>query len=562
MGKRRSSRGSKAAGHNRAAPTEEVDSLEWREARDCAADVRALIGDGRLNNASAMEFAERWGVSRATVWRRVRRFRRDRSLRAFLAGSRGRHTGGKLVGGVVEDVIKETAREWWHRTENATIAEIYPSVVSTCKARGLSAPSRATVARRLALLRTDPANFKGDVRKALQDRSRLVKARYSVTQPLAVVQIDHTVADVFVVDPVSRRCIGRPTLTVAIDIATRSVLGCCLSLEAPSVLLVALCLENAVFPKADWLARIGVDVMWPMHGLPIALHSDNGREFHSAGFRRGCDLNGIDAIYRPPATPRFGGHIERLIGTLMRRVRLLPGSTYSDLLAARPRRAEAKAALTLADLRGFLVEDIARYHTRRHRTLGMTPQTAWDAAWSRVGPGKRPRVPSDPLEFRCEFLPLQRRVVGREGIELFRLNYSSDDLIPELEAGIKRVVRYDPRDLSRVYLERERATPIAVPLRDPRIPPVSLWEWNALRRKEPEVVDRGDGDRVRRSLTPEDRAASNRTPKSLQARRRAARKAAWREVQAIAALPASDIALQPTLTSNDVGAPFAWEVLE
>jgi putative transposase len=55
---------------------------------------------------------------------------------------------------------------------------------------------------------------------------------------------------------------------VAIDVATRSVLGCCLSVEAPSVLLVALCLENAVFPKADRLSTIGVDVRFRAGHLP------------------------------------------------------------------------------------------------------------------------------------------------------------------------------------------------------------------------------------------------------------------------------------------------------
>ena len=452
MGKRSESIRSRVVGNNGPDKLDDVDSPEWRDARERAADVRAVTGDGPLSNASAVELAERWGVSRATVWRRVSRFRRDRSLRAFLTGSTGRHTGGKALASVVEAIVRDTAREWWRRTENATIAEIYPTILAGA---GAGPPSRATVARRVAVLRADPANFKGEVRKVLQDRSRLVKASYTVTQPLAVVQIDHTVADVFVVDPVSRQCIGRPTLTVAIDVATRSVLGFCLSLEAPSVLLVSLCLEHAVCPKSGWLSSIGVDVDWPMHGLPVALHSDNGREFHSAGFRRGCDLNGIDTIYRPPATPRFGGHIERLIGTLMRRVRLLPGSTYSDRLAARPRHAEAKAALTLGDLRGFLVEDIARYHKRKHRKLGTAPQTAWEVAWSRGSPAKHPRLPSEPAKFRCEFLPLQRRVVGREGIELFRLNYSSDDLIPELEAGVQRVVRYV--GVLGVYLERRRA---------------------------------------------------------------------------------------------------------
>jgi putative transposase len=34
---------------------------------------------------------------------------------------------------------------------------------------------------------------------------------------------------------------------------------------------------------------------------------------------------------RPPGRPHFGGHIERLIGTMMGAVHLLPGTTFSNV---------------------------------------------------------------------------------------------------------------------------------------------------------------------------------------------------------------------------------------
>jgi putative transposase len=530
-------------------------------ARTRVADVRALVGNGELTLETSRALAERWGVSVRTVWRRVHAYRREGSVRAFLKRRHGTSPGVKKLGDVADEIIRDAARCWWRQTENATIAEIFPTVVGECNARRIAAPSRATVARRLSSFRNDSANFAGEVAAALRERNRLVKGSYTITEPLAVVQIDHTVADVFVVDPISRACIGRPTLTVAIDVATRCVMGFCLSLEAPSALLVALCLEQAVFPKGEWLARIGVAAEWPMHGQPAALHCDNGREFHSAGFRRGCDLNGIDTIYRPPGTPRFGGHIERLIGTLMRRVRLLPGSSYSsDLLGKRPSRAEERAALTIADLRGFLVEDIARYHAKTHRALGVSPRNAWHLAWSRAN--ALPRIPDNMATFRCEFLPLRRRVIGREGIELFNLKYSSEALAPEVMLGAPRVVRFDPRDLSAVYLEREGKDPLLIPLRDTALPPMSLWEWRSLHRTRREVVDRPDGEGLRVALKIAGQPTVPSRSTGMQARRRAARAANWREVQAIAALPAPDVTLEPTMTSDDVAGTFAWEVLE
>jgi putative transposase len=537
---------------------QDIDSPKWSLARSQIADLKTVVREGALTHAQAVRLAARWGVSLRTVWRRARAYRAEPGVRSLLPRQVGAPGGVSRLGPDIEAVIRDVAKRWWAETENATIAEILPGVLSTCRARDLPAPSRASVARRLSGLRRDPELFPGAVASQLRERSRLVKRSYHVERALDVVQIDHTVADIFIVDPLTRTCIGRPTLTVAIDVATRCVPGLCLSLEAPSALAVALCLEHAVSPKGAWLEARGLDVPWPVHGIPRALHVDNGREFHSGAFRRGTDLNDIDVIYRPPGAPRFGGHIERLIGTLMRRVRLLPGNSYSDLLKQRPRRAEQGASLTLAELEAFLVEDLARYHTRTHRGIGMTPLTAWERQWARVPHG--PRLPSDPARFRLDFLPLHRRVVGREGIEFLFLHYTCAALAPEVSPGVDRVIRVDPRTLAQVYLERDGQAPLVVPLRERQQPPMSLWEWNAVRRGRPELVPAVDAEAVGiavRDLTPE----ACRGATALRARRRSARRAAWRAVEAVGALPPPQVILATTLASDAADA-LPWEVLE
>jgi putative transposase len=69
-----------------------------------------------------------------------------------------------------------------------------------------------------------------------------------------VVQIDHTLVDVMVVDREHRRSIGRPWLTLAVDVASRAVIGFTVSLENPSALSVSRVLSHAVVPKTSWLA--------------------------------------------------------------------------------------------------------------------------------------------------------------------------------------------------------------------------------------------------------------------------------------------------------------------
>jgi transposase InsO family protein len=54
-------------------------------------------------------------------------------------------------------------------------------------------------------------------------------------------------------------------------------------------------------------------------GLPEALHADNGADFRSRAFAWACREEGIKLIWRPVGAPHYGGHIERLIGTVMGR---------------------------------------------------------------------------------------------------------------------------------------------------------------------------------------------------------------------------------------------------
>jgi putative transposase len=60
-----------------------------------------------------------------------------------------------------------------------------------------------------------------------------------------------------------------------------------------------------------------------MCGLPSVLRADNGKDFRSDALRRGCREHGIELDFRAIATPHFGGHIERLIGSVMGRIHLL-----------------------------------------------------------------------------------------------------------------------------------------------------------------------------------------------------------------------------------------------
>ena len=84
-----------------------------------------------------------------------------------------------------------------------------------------------------------------------RDRFAPVKKGLAPKHTLELVQIDHTLADIMVVDEVERRSIGRPWLTLVIDVATWVILGFHLSLDAPSSTSVALALSHAILSPSS-----------------------------------------------------------------------------------------------------------------------------------------------------------------------------------------------------------------------------------------------------------------------------------------------------------------------
>jgi len=193
-----------------------------------------------------------------------------------------------------------------------------------------------------------------------------------------LIQIDHTLANVIVVGSRYRKPIGRPG-SRSRSMSRRDAHWAFISRsKGPSALAVAQCLEHACLPKNRANALSEGDAPWPMFGLPQSILVDNGSEFHGAALVRDCSEYGITLSHRPVARPHFGGHIERLIGTLMGRVHLLPGTMDASPAARGGYDSEGEARLTLDEFREWLALKIAgRYHHSIHRILGTTPAAAW-----------------------------------------------------------------------------------------------------------------------------------------------------------------------------------------
>ncbi|MCO6392396.1 DDE-type integrase/transposase/recombinase [Aliihoeflea aestuarii] len=268
---------------------------------------------------------------------------------------------------------------FWLKKEKPSLAALLRRIREVCLTEGLSPPHRSTVQRRVSeLIPMSAARKRGE--REIEAASTPSPGQFNAAKPNALWQIDHTIVDVIVVDEQFRKPIGRPVLTIAIDVCTRMVAGFHLSLEAPSSTSVGLCLLHAVYDKTAWLDEREIDIPWPVAGLPEVLHCDNGADFRSRALSDACKEYGMRLQFRPPATPRFGGHIERLIGTMMGAVHLLPGTTFSNVKIRGGYDSEGRARLTLRELEKW----IARPERPPARSPNPLPSSSWTSPTSRI----------------------------------------------------------------------------------------------------------------------------------------------------------------------------------
>ena len=281
-----------------------IDAASWAEALRRDEVLRPLVeADSPVSRSEASAVAGRLGISQRWAFALLRRLRADLRTSALVARERGRPRGLRLLQPEVEAVIEGQIRDHFASVQKPSKKDLFEGIRRECKVRGLPPPGNETVRRRLKA--SDPIAIAAGRhgRKMARDRHGPARQHFEPsTQPLGLVEIDHTRADVIVVDDIYREPIGRPWLTLAIDVFSRIVAGYYLTLEAPSSLSVALCMAQVVGDKAPWLAQRGVEAAWP-GGLPTAIHLDNATEFHAGALVRGCEEHGIIINYRPVATP-------------------------------------------------------------------------------------------------------------------------------------------------------------------------------------------------------------------------------------------------------------------
>lgn len=459
------------------------DTWEKTEQRFKAA--KALIATPDLTTAIVEQAAISLGITVRTVYRDMRRVERAERPSALVPQTPGRKEGLRLLDSRVEECISHFLEEVYLKKNRPAAAQVCAEIQAACERDGLPVPCTKSITRRMHSLDAYEILKKRNGPKAARYKLKAMVGHVTAALPLDMVQMDHTPANVLVVsDDELREEIGRPVLTMAMDVCTRVVLGFHISFLAASSATTALCLTHALLPKVDWLESIGLEVTWPFFGKMKMLHTDNGADFQAEALRRGCAELGIEISFRQIGAPHQGGHIERLMGTFSGLFTLVPGATQRDTRERGDKDARTRPVMTLNELRRFVANEIAIYHNKVHRGLNCTPVEKWNAA---IKDGfAPPRVPDDweRLNTLCNFLPYEKRLIRRTGIQLCDIHYWAPGLDEWIADGKKREVFYDPRDISVIYLRGPTGMILEAKPTRSDIPAISRQEWRALRARQ------------------------------------------------------------------------------
>jgi putative transposase len=312
------------------------------------------------------------------------------------------------------------------------------------------------------------------------------------TRPLQRVEMDHTKLDLFVIDPVTRLPLGRPTITAEIDKFSRMITGIHVGFDPAGYLSVMLCLLNAIRPKSYLKTDYpSVENEWDTYGIPEVLVVDNGPEFHSEDLENACLQIGTVIMYNPVRHPWFKSSIERFFGTENRRLlHNQPGTTFSNIIDREDYDPKKNAVIDfdrfMEILHIWLVDD---YSQEIHRGLGDVPAHVWKAGVKECPP----RLPRRGQDLKVVLGKIERRKIGQKGIRLFNLIYNDDNLAAlrrELK-GERAALKFNPDDLSVIHVyDPKDDNYIPVPAEDQEYTKeLSLWQHEvicAYARKEAE----------------------------------------------------------------------------
>ncbi len=450
--------------------------------------IRPLINKAGRTKAMVEARAKKARKDTSTIYRWLNKYELSRSAYALLwdgpSGGRGK---GRLDERV-EAIIKAKIDAGIKGRKSRRL--IYKWIEKACREDGLAVPCIHTVNNRRQKVpaKTESEAWSKSEAKTQFDQKR---GRYKTPKwPLSVVQIDHTKLNIIVLGDLYQEPLGRPWITVAIDVFSRCIIGFYLAMEAPSGYSVGQCLANAILPKEEFLKSLGLaGLPWDNYGMLDVIHADNGPDFRSHMMKEICTSQGMDMIWRPTGKTEYGGHIESLLGSFKDTLSDLPGTTFHNPEERGDYDSAANAIFTFFEFKRWLAQEVVKYNHEIHSSFELTPNTKYLDGLLKgtndVG-GRGIRPAADPRRLRIELLPHFKGTIQRHGIRRENWFYNGSELAGWLNSGEGNRRKFDCHedyaDVSYIYWLDPDTDEYYQIFSDH--PPTTKWERRAGRREE------------------------------------------------------------------------------
>lgn len=341
-------------------------------------------------------------IGRSTFYTLLEQYDEDLGVECMLVNLKGRKKGCTLLSEEQEDAIlfcyNKYALIGW------TLSYLYTKLQTECHNRNIPCPSLSAMRKRI--MRIDPkdrtARREG---KCTADDMFVRRKSRRVTRALQEVQLDHTLADIFLRSEKDGKPIGRPYFSLAICTCTGVVLGFHLSFDPPSSRTVSNLLLHALMPKTEFMQELGLGgLVYPYYGKPEVIFTDNAKEFRAKSFRRACAKWDIDVKYR--TSKQAGGKVERTFGTLNTKfIHLQRGTTCSHPKRTRDFDPAKDSVMTYREFLIELTKAICQ-HNETTNYKGKSPARNWNEYYT--DENGRPLLPEmimNAKRFALEILP-------------------------------------------------------------------------------------------------------------------------------------------------------------
>lgn len=479
--------------------SEESQELETVSAADMAVAyerrdaLTPLLGIERRTRKDVDEVAKKLGCSAAQVYRYLKSYEASNDIGALLPRKGGRPKGTSNLSGPVEMILRDAIRSFMHAAR-LPVPDIIDRVELSCHKNNLTPPSHNTIRKRIQNIPKDEklkARGLADLAEKRYGRSR--KIGDFATSAREVIMIDHTLADIMLVDSVTRQPVGRPWVSMGIDVATRLPDGIYVSYKRPNSVSVGALITRILGRKNKHLAALGIDGVYDFDGPIATIHCDNAGEFDNSTVRSALARHGIDMQFRPVGKPNYGSYIECLMGELARLAARFPGKTLSEVRKRRGLDPESEAALTIEEFESMVTEYFYFIYPNRHHTgIGTTPMLYLDLCRQGAGIGKAVYTPKTTFDearieqIRIETMPFEMLTAQHYGLQCDHFRYYSrflDKFIKEdRKVKKKYLVRIDPFDASHVFfLDEANERYVRIPLASGNSAPFSREEAKAVR---------------------------------------------------------------------------------